>query len=243
MSLPTFNFEKELWQKGYLIIGIDEVGRGALAGPLVVAGVVFPNFYQKGKPSFFIKKIESFGINDSKKLSDKKRKRLSEVIKKECLAWAIFKVSVPYINKKGITAAFRKGVKEVVGKLTKKVSEKLSNEMIKKQERNPKDQTTRLPNYFLLVDGFYVKHLRGWRLKNQKAVVDGDEKSISIASASIIAKVFRDQLMVHLAKKYPKYHWQKNKGYGTKEHIKALKEYGKTKFHRNLYLRKIIGAV
>lgn len=224
MPRPNFYWEKKEWKKGYLVIGVDEVGRGALAGPLVVGAVIFSNPYQTDSPASFIKKIESFGINDSKKLSAKKRKILAKVIKKNCLAWAVSVVSVRFINNHGIGVAFQKGVRDILRKL----------------EISPAAPGRFKSKIYLLIDGFYVKCLRGIGLRNQKAIVGGDEKSISIAAASIIVKVYRDQLMGRLAKKYPKYHWEKNKGYGTKEHLKALKKYGKTKFHRDLFIRKIL---
>ncbi len=143
---------------------------------------------------------------------------MAKVIKKNCLAWAVSTVSVRYINNHNIIRAFQKGVRDVLRKL---------------EIRNWKLEV------YLLIDGFYIKYLRGVGLKNQRAIINGDEKSISIAAASVIAKVFRDRLMRRLAKKYPKYHWEKNKGYGTREHINALKKYGKTKIHRDLFLRKI----
>ena len=93
---------------------------------------------------------------------------------------------------------------------------------------------------FILIDGFQVKYLRGVGLKNQKAIIKGDEKSISIAAASIIAKVYRDKLMEKLAKKYPLYHFDKNKGYGTKEHIKALRKYKQSPIHRLLFIRNFL---
>lgn len=250
MSYPTFRFEKPLWKKGYLVVGVDEVGRGALAGPLAVGAVSFfwgkdsgskflsheslttpfakggvpPRKRKNFSPSFenqttSISEIQSLGINDSKKLSAKKREELAGLIKKNCLAWAVAVVSVGFINKQGIVAAFQKGVRDVLKKL------KIENCQLK---------------IYLLIDGFYVKYLRGVGLKNQKAIIDGDEKSLSIAAASIIAKVFRDRVMSRLAKKYPRYQWEKNKGYGTREHIEALKKYGKTKYHRHLFLKKII---
>lgn len=217
MSQPNFDFEKKLWEKGYLVIGIDEVGRGALAGPLVVAGVCF-NFVRKDKKRF-LSMIENLGINDSKKLSAKKREQLAKIIKKKCLAWAATTVSSRFINRHRLSKAFQKGVREVLKKL------KITN-----GNRRA----------YLLIDGFYVKYLRGIGLERQKAIIRGDEKSLSIASASIIAKVFRDKLMTQLAKKHPQYDWEKNKGYGTKDHIQALKNYGKTNLHRDLFLRKIV---
>ncbi|MFN4212548.1 MAG: ribonuclease HII [Microgenomates group bacterium] len=226
MSSPTFHFEKKLWRKGYLVVGVDEVGRGALAGPLVVGVVCFNPAENGGNHS--LPGIESLGINDSKKLSPKKREVLAEIIKREALAFHLTKVSVGFINKYGIAKSFRKGLIEALKEMKRKLP------FLTRSSQN----SNRL---FILIDGFYVKYLRGIGLKNQKAIVKGDEKSISIAAASIIAKVFRDRLMVQLSKKYPKYHWEKNKGYGTKEHIKALKTFGKTKLHRDLFLRKIVG--
>ncbi len=216
MSWPNFYFEKQLWKKGYLVIGIDEVGRGALAGPLVVGAVCF-NFLKKDKKRF-LPMLENLGINDSKKLPARKREQLAKIIKKKCFAWAATTVSPRFINRHRLSRAFQKGVKEVLEKLK-----------ITKDNRRA----------YLLIDGFNVKYLRGIGLERQKAIIHGDRKSLSIASASIIAKVFRDKLMTQLAKKHPQYHWEKNKGYGTKEHIQALKDHGKTNLHRELFLRKI----
>lgn len=224
MKKPNFRFENKLWGKEYLVIGIDEVGRGALAGPLVVGAVVFlPNNK---------KEILKLSINDSKKISSKKRKKLAELIKKKCFVWGISSVSARIINNHNINKAFQKGVKEVVKKLRDKIN--------KKKNQKINSPISKILNFYLLIDGFYVKYLKGVGLKKQIAIIKGDQKSISIAAASIIAKVFRDKLMEKLSKKYPKYHWNQNKGYGTKDHIEALKKYGKTKYHRELFLRKII---
>jgi len=209
MKKPNFFYEKKFWQKGYQVLGLDEVGRGSLAGPLVVAAVCFPS--QKSKV------IESLGIKDSKKLSAKKREKLSQTIKKQADRIFISKINVSYINKYGISKAFQNGVRKIVNQM-KKANKKI----------------------FILIDGFQVKYLRGVGLKNQKAIIKGDEKSISIAAASIIAKVYRDKLMEKLAKKYPLYHFDKNKGYGTKEHIKALRKYKQSPMHRLLFIRNFL---
>jgi ribonuclease HII len=209
MKKPNFFYEKKFWQKGYQVLGLDEVGRGSLAGPLVVAAVCFSS--QKSKV------IESLGIKDSKKLSAKKREKLSQIIKKQADRIFISKINVSYINKYGISKAFQNGVRKIVNQM-KKANKKI----------------------FILIDGFQVKYLRGVGLKNQKAIIKGDEKSISIAAASIIAKVYRDKLMEKLAKKYPLYHFDKNKGYGTKEHIKALRKYKQSPIHRLLFIRNFL---
>jgi len=209
MKKPNFFYEKKLWQKGYQVFGIDEVGRGSLAGPLVVSAVCFSS--QKNKL------IESLGIKDSKKLSVKKREKLSQIIKKQADQIFIAKINVSYINKYGISKAFQNGVRRLVNQM-KKTNKKI----------------------FILIDGFHIKHLRGVGLKNQKAIIKGDEKSISIAAASIIAKVYRDNLMKKLAKKYPLYHFDKNKGYGTKEHIQALKKHKQCPIHRVFFIRNFL---
>lgn len=93
---------------------------------------------------------------------------------------------------------------------------------------------------FLLIDAFYLPYTKGLRRKNQLAIIKGDQKSFSIAAASIIAKVYRDNLMVKLSRKYEKYGWRKNKGYGTKKHIQAIKKWGITRLHRKQFLSKLL---
>ena len=205
MKLPNFSFEKKLHKKGYRVIaGVDEVGRGCFAGPVVAAAVSFaPN--QKCDP-----KIK---INDSKKLSPKQREKADEWIRKNADAWGIGSASVSQINKLGIKKAseiaFRKAIKDCGIEIN-----------------------------YLLIDAFYIPHVKGLRRKNQKPIVRGDTKSVSIAAASIIAKVYRDKLMTNLGKKLKlrKYKWAKNKGYGTLEHRKAIKKYGLTRHHRKLFV-------
>lgn len=213
MTKPNFNEEKKLWNKGYkYVIGIDEVGRGAFAGPVVVAAVVFGRVSRVSKGES--KRIEEFGIDDSKLLTPRKRLKLSKEIKKQALHYSISKVGVPVINKVGIGKATAIAFRKVL----RQAQDKLLNGKL-----------------FVLVDGFHVKYIRGIGLKNQKAIIKGDRKSISIAAASIIAKVYRDKLMKSLSKKYPRYHFDKNKGYGTKDHRKQIKKYGLSKIHRKSF--------
>lgn len=206
ISKPTFDEEEKLLKKGYnFVIGTDEVGRGSFAGPITVAAVVF------AKKS---KDVEKLGINDSKLLKSKIRECLSTTIKKKAVAYSTATIELPTINKVGIgkatQMAFRKAIKRIQLKLRK---EKI----------------------FVLIDGFHVKYIRKIGLRNQKAIIKGDGKSISIAAASIIAKVYRDNLMTRLDRKYPNYKFSKNKGYGTKEHQFALKKYGLSKVHRTSF--------
>lgn len=218
MKPLNLQIEKNFWEKEFLVIGVDEVGRGALAGPLTVAAVCFPLKIEKNNDD------ERFLINDSKKISFQKRKRLAWWIKKHCLAFAISNISHQVIDKKGIVFAFEKGVRKVI----KKISQKINHQRL-----------------VVLIDGFLVKRL-SLDFKNkpiiQQALINGDGRCFSIASSSIIAKVYRDQLMSRLSKKYPQYHFEENKGYGTKEHFKALKRYGLSLIHRRSYLKAQKGS-
>lgn len=208
MKLPDFSFEKKLWKKGFRIIaGVDEVGRGVFAGPVVAACVTFKGISpQNGR---------TVKINDSKKLTANQREKAEVWIKKNALAWGIGEASVGQINRLGI----------------KKASEIAFRKAISKVKPD-----------FLLIDAFYIPYVRGLRRKNQLAIINGDEKSISIAAASIVAKVYRDKLMEKLARKNRKYHWDKNKGYGTKKHQKAIKKYGATRLHRKLFVRNFVSS-
>ncbi len=213
MSLPDFAYEKKLWKKGFSAIGgIDEVGRGSFAGPVVAGCVVFS---KKVGMNFL---DEGVKINDSKKLTETAREKADMWIRKNALTWGIGEASVATINRIGIVKAteiaFRKAIKSA--------NKKGSN------------------IDFLIIDAFYIPYVKGLKRKNQKAIIKGDTKSVSIAAASIIAKVYRDKLMVKLSRnrKYKKYGWETNKGYGTKDHRDAIKHQGITKFHRVKFVSK-----
>lgn len=219
-NLPHLQHEKRLWKKNYLVIGVDEVGRGAFAGPLVLGGVIFkPTASRK-----IIHKLLSIGINDSKKLTSEKREGLSKIIKKTAFSCSFATLSVDVINKHGISKTTSMGVRKVVKSLL-----------------NKKHTKYHIPNtrYYLLMDAFYIKYIKGVGLANQKAIVHGDEISLSIAAASIIAKVKRDHMMIKLSAKHPAYKWEKNKGYGTLNHRKTLSKLGKTDLHRITFIQKL----
>lgn len=204
ISRPTFAEEELLWKKGYTVVGIDEVGRGSFAGPVITAAVVFnPN---KLYPKEFFETI-----HDSKLLTEIKRNKLDAIIKNNCQAYAIAQSPVPVINKLGIGKATHIAFRKVVSLILKKVEEK---------------------KVYVLIDGFYVKYIQGIGLSNQKAIVKGDQKSISIASSSVIAKVHRDTIMRGYDKSYPEYLFGKHKGYGTKDHQHAIHKHGLCKLHR-----------
>lgn len=199
---PTFEEENKLWNNDTAyVIGIDEVGRGAFAGPIVAAGVVYP-------PNFnhpFLHRV-----NDSKLLKPILREELSHLIKQYSLFYSIESIEIKYINTHGIGKANIAVFRKVLNKLVLKINNS---------------------NYFILIDGFHGKYLPGG-IKKQKAIIKGDQKSLSIASASIIAKVYRDHLMREASNVYPNYGFSNNKGYGTKIHRLAIGIHGVSKFHR-----------
>ena len=175
------------------IAGVDEVGRGCLAGPVFSAAVILN------------KKINTKDIKDSKKISFKKRILLSQYIKKNS-TYAIGVVSVKEIDKINILNASLLSMKRALSKL-------------------------KLKPTIAYIDGPFAPKLK----MKYKTFIRGDEKIKSIAAASIIAKVSRDLFMIKLSKKYPKYRWHKNFGYGTNDHIDGLKKYGVTKYHRKKF--------
>lgn len=196
--LPTFTEEKILWEQGFnFVAGIDEVGRGAFAGPLVTAAVIFP------KNCSFIDS-DLLSINDSKVLSSKKRQILSHKIKDAALSYSITEIPLNYINKYGIGKAAQLGFYKSVKTLST------------------------FPD-FCLIDAFFIKRVKK---SIQKPIIKGDSLSISIAAASILAKVYRDELMEKLHPQAPMYNFSQNKGYGTKFHRDQLKIHGLSSFHR-----------
>lgn len=207
--LPDFSFEEPLWKKGHTIIGIDEVGRGAFAGPVGIGGVAFSAKMSNSS----IKMLLKLGINDSKKLSRKRREELSLEIKELAQSYFISFIDVDVINKVGIGEATQLGMIEVSNELIKKVS-----------------------NPYLLIDAVSISSDLP-----QMGIIHGDCLSISIAAASIIAKVERDRLMEKLSFKYPVYGFDKNKGYGTVYHRTSIKSYGLSGHHRSEFCRKTLG--
>ena len=199
------NEEKRLWKKGYgCVIGIDEAGRGPLAGP-VVAGAVFIS----EKDFTQIKKIKS--VKDSKQLSEKKREEVySELTKDKRVKWGVGIVSEKIIDRINILEATKLAMVKAVKDLEKKNGVKAD---------------------FLILDGKMNLNID----IDQESIVKGDDKVFSISAGSIIAKVTRDRLMIKYDKKYPVYNFKKHKGYGTKEHIEAIKREGACEIHRKTF--------
>ena len=193
-------FERALQQQGArYIAGVDEVGRGPLAGPVVCAAVIMP----LDENSL----VE--GVDDSKKLSAKKREQLAEEIKKRALCYTIVEIDEKTIDEINILEATKLGMKRA----------------IKELERTP---DVVLTDGNMTIDISYKQH----------SVIHGDALSYSIGAASIIAKVYRDGLMDKYAETYPQYAFEKNKGYGTAAHIQGIKEYGLCPIHRRTVTKK-----
>jgi ribonuclease HII len=203
MKSPNLKEEKRLWKKGFkVVVGLDEAGRGPLAGPVVAAAVsIIPN------PKFKISKIR-----DSKKLTPQKREELYRWIT-QCpfVEWGIGKVSEKVIDRINIFEATKLAMKKAIFNLERKLKRKAD---------------------FLILEGNFKIDLP----IPQKSIIKGDEKVLSCAMASIIAKVTRDKIMEKYAKKFPEYGFEKHKGYGTKFHLKMLKRYGPCPIHRRSFL-------
>lgn len=192
--------ERELLEKGCrYIAGVDEVGRGPLAGPVVCAAVIMP----------LDESALVSGVDDSKKVSPKKRETLAKLIKERAYAYTVFEVSEKEIDEINILEATKKGMREA-----------LLNLKIKPDA--------------VITDGNMTLDIPF----PQKSVVHGDALSYSIGAASILAKVFRDRLMEEYAKEYPQYAFEKNKGYGTAAHIAAIRESGLCPIHRRTFTTK-----
>ena len=235
--LPTFDYEQALWKQGFnFIAGVDEVGRGAWAGPVVASAVAFA-------PEFRIENLEC-RIDDSKRLTADQREIAAQWIKKNALAWSVGEVGVATINRIGIGKATAIAMRKAVLGCNQKLEVRRGN--VDNEVRSEKGKSIiplqnlhsnfPLPTSigFLLVDAFYIPYVRGVRHNRQMPIIKGDQKSISIAAASIIAKVYRDSLMESLGKqfKFEKYGWGKNKGYGTREHQNEILRNGLTHLHR-----------
>ena len=191
--------ENSVYDEGYeLICGVDEAGRGPLAGPVCAAAVILP------------RGIDIPGLNDSKKLSEKKREELFDVIVENAVSYGIAFASVEEIEEHNILAASFIAMNRAIAQL------------------DPQPQLA-------LIDGNRTKGIE----VESRSVVKGDSKCADIAAASVLAKVSRDRYMLEMAQQYPEYHFEKHKGYGTKLHYEALRENGPSVIHRKSFLKKM----
>ena len=197
-----WQYEREAMEQGSrCVCGCDEAGAGPLAGPVYAAAVVLPYG------------LEIPGLNDSKKLTEKKREALFPVIQAQALAWSVASVSAEEIDATDILSARMKAMQLAIDGLP-------------------------LPAEFALIDGNRDKGRSAAIRTEHRCVVKGDALSASIAAASILAKVSRDRYMVEMAERYPQYAFEQHKGYGTKLHYERLELYGPSPIHRLTFLKK-----
>ena len=199
--MDFWQYEREAREAGFqAVCGCDEAGAGPLAGPVYAAAVILP----------FGTEIP--GLNDSKKLTEKKREALFPIVKEQALAWSVAFVSAEEIDRTDILSARMKGMQLAVDGLS-------------------------LPADFALIDGNRDKGKTSAITTLHRCIVKGDSLSASIAAASILAKVSRDHCMLELAEQYPEYRFDKHKGYGTKLHYELLRTYGPSPIHRRTFLK------
>ena len=190
--------ENELWNRGARIAGIDEVGRGPLAGPVVAAAVILPEDFDVP------------GLGDSKKLSEKRREELFDIITERAVAYGIGMADHSIIDEINILQATKLAMKEAISSLQQQ------------------------PDY-ILFDAMRIDDLE----IPQESVIKGDAKVLAVAAASIVAKVTRDRMMAEYSAEYPGYAFEKNKGYGTKEHYEGIREHGMCPIHRRTFLKNL----
>lgn len=199
--MVDYSIENEYREKGFdIICGVDEAGRGPLAGPVYAAAVILPSDCV----------IE--GLNDSKKLTEKKREALFDEIKEKALAYGIASADEKEIDEINILNATFIAMKRAIASLSVKPD-------------------------LALIDGNQKSHTD----IEEVTVIKGDAKSMSIAAASVLAKVSRDRFMLEMAEKYPQYEFARHKGYGTKLHYEKIAQYGVCDIHRRTFLKKILG--
>jgi len=214
----NFQIEKELFlSKGYkYIAGVDEVGRGPLAGPLVVAAAILDVEKMLGIEDALINRINDVeyiyktdykNVTDSKKISPNKRSKTNEFIVQECISFSIAEIDNETIDREGMSICISRAFEKAVAGL------KISPE-------------------FVITDAVKINTIEK---DHQLNIIAGDLKSISVGAASIIAKVYRDNLMVKMDKKFPLYGFSSHKGYGTRRHIEALKLHGPCEIHRKSF--------
>lgn len=195
--MPDYSIEKQYNEQGYSVIcGVDEAGRGPLCGPVVAAACILPD-------GLYIE-----GLNDSKKLTEKKREKLFDIIKESAIAYCIAQASVEEINELNILEADLLAMRRAIDGLS-------------------------IPADLALIDGNIARDFQIPAVP----VIKGDATSMNIAAASILAKVTRDRMCIDLDRDYPEYGIAKHKGYGTKDHMNALRTYGPSPIHRKQFIR------
>lgn len=201
--MDLWQYERQAREEGYrLVCGCDEAGAGPLAGPVYAAAVILP--YGEDIP----------GVNDSKKLTERRREKLFPVIQERALAWSVAWVDAEEIDRTDILSARMKAMQLAMDGLPQ-------------------------PPDFALIDGNRDKGRSFTLTTPHRCVVKGDSQSASIAAASILAKVSRDRFMLEVAQRYPQYQFERHKGYGTKLHYQLLRTYGPSLIHRRTFLKNL----
>lgn len=202
-EMDLWEFERQCAQRGLkAVCGCDEAGAGPLAGPVYAAAVILPLG------------VDILGLNDSKKLTEKRREQLFPVIQEVALAWAVARVEAEEIDCTDILSARMKAMQLAIDALSVKAD-------------------------FALIDGNRDKGKSAAITTPHELIVKGDSRSASIAAASVLAKVSRDRWMVETAKQYPQYQFEQHKGYGTKLHYDLLRQYGPSPIHRRTFLKNL----
>ncbi|MEK7488134.1 MAG: ribonuclease HII [Patescibacteria group bacterium] len=209
---PTLTEEEKLWRLGYAVIGVDEVGMGPLAGPVIAVAVMI-----RAKTTKEIEDLAALGVRDSKMLSEKKRERIFEVLTTHPLvAWGHGSVDEKTVDEINVLQSGLQAMRQAVAHLCA-------------ERKGAEDK-----RLFLCVDG---TRIIPDIIADQRAIIAGDAKVFSIACASVIAKVLRDRIMNDYAKQYPEYGFEKHKGYGTKMHFEMISKYGPCPIHRRSFLK------
>ena len=201
--MELWDYERQAWNSGAeTVCGVDEAGAGPLMGPVYAAAVILPG------------ELDIPGLNDSKKLTEKKREALFPLIQQSALAWSVARVEAEEIDRTDILSARMKAMQLAIDGL-------------------------KVPADFALVDGNRDHGKTAAVTTPHLCVVKGDSLSMSIAAASILAKVSRDHYMMEMAQMYPEYAFEKHKGYGTKLHYERLRAYGPSPIHRRTFLKDL----
>lgn len=203
------DYEKALWDKNLLFVaGVDEVGRGCIAGPVVAACVILPKGW------------DIVGLDDSKKLSEKRREEMYEIIKEKAIAISVGIIDNKRIDEINILNATKEAMRGAI------IASRVKLKAMKGSDADIQH---------LLIDAVKLDDVN----IPQKSIIKGDAKSISIAAASIVAKVSRDRFMKEMAEEFTGYGFERNKGYGTKEHYQAIEKQGICNIHRKTFLKNI----
>jgi len=206
-TFPTLVYEHAFWRDGFhLVAGLDEAGRGALAGPVVAAAVILPRIEnaEQWTRNEMLQRLAR--VNDSKQLNERAREDLFEPICESAVAYAIGVASQIEIDEINVLNASRLAMQRALARLSP-------------------------PPDALLLDALVLQNI----YIPQQGIIHGDALALSISAASILAKVTRDRLMRELDARFPRYHFAQNKGYGTREHLRALREFGASPVHRKTY--------